>query len=125
MRVPFDADDFLDKHLTTFLDAKEFFDMTLGNIHSRKVAPKSEKYEDKQIPNFVGIFGVDDRGYVSMRNVVDNRTAEQIINDLMRKDQEQQTEINQLRNQCDILSKRIMILYKEFKRFGDSVELFD
>ena len=55
----------------------------------------------------------------------DYRTAEQLFNELMDRDAQLQLEINQLKNQLKSLTDRMMILYKEFKKFGHSIEMFD
>ena len=86
---------------------------------------KKESYKYCNFPNICGVMGVNKDGSVAMRQLQDNRTLEQIINDLMKKDVEQQNEINFLKQQLKILSDRMVILYKEFKRFGNSVELFE
>jgi len=64
-------------------------------------------------------------GKYNMKNPNDYRTLEQIINDLMQKDAQQQNEINTLNHKIKNLTDRMMILYKEFKKFGHSIELFD
>jgi len=55
----------------------------------------------------------------------DYRTLEQILSDIINEQKNLQHKINELIKKNELLNGRMMILYKEFKRFGNSVELFD
>jgi len=74
----------------------------------------------------------DDFGDLDMRYMTNRqsqqqvpKTADQLLREAIETNGMLLREINQLKNEMKIIKDRMWILYKEFKKYGHSIELFE
>jgi hypothetical protein len=124
-------DNFFDEDELDFLDDEDNEDFStseFGRYKRKRIKIKEKNWIDQymDVPQMRDIvLSFPNKDITPMAPYRDNRTLEQIIVDLIQKNNKLEEQIKGLKSSVESQRNHIMVLYKEFKKFANAIELFE